>query len=141
MNIDRAADWASRRKHGTLITLRADGRAQSSDIVYRVVDGSFLISLTDGRAKTTNIRRDPRTVLHISAPDSWSYLSFDGITGLSAVTTEATDETSDALVDYYRTVAGEEHEDWSAYRQAMIDEKRLIATFTPGNVVGQINGD
>lgn len=138
MDLDQAIDWATQRKHAALITLRADGRAQSSDIVYQVVDGAFLISLTDGRAKTKNMRRDPRTVLHITEPSSWSYVSFDGTAELSEITTDPTDDTSNALVEYYRNVAGGDHDDWPAYRQAMIDEQRLLATIRPITAVGQI---
>ncbi len=139
MNLEHAVAWAASRKHAILITIRADGRPQSSDIVYHVSDGMFLISVTDDRAKTANMRRDPRVVLHVSEPASWSYLSIDGTVELSTVTTDPADSTSDALVEYYRSVAGKDHEDWPAYRQAMIDEKRLIVTLRPGNAVGQIN--
>ena len=138
MELGKALRWAAARKLGSLITIRKDGRPQSSDIVYVVEGDSFLISLTDDRAKTRNIRRDPRVVLHLSHPDSWSYLSFDGTVALSEVTTRPDDPTADRLVEYYRALAGE-HEDWADYRRAMINEKRLVATFTPSSVVGQIN--
>ena len=140
MDMNTAVKWAGGRKHAVMITLRKDGRAQSSDIVYIVEDGNFVISLTNARAKTKNMIRDPRVVLHITAPDSWSYVSFDGTVELSAVTTSVDDATSNALVDYYEAVAGEPHPDWDEYRQAMIDEGRLLATFTPASAVGQING-
>jgi PPOX class probable F420-dependent enzyme len=139
MDLTHALTWAAEHKHATLITIRTDGRPQSSDIVYHLADDTFTISLTNDRAKTRNIRRDSRAVLHISQPTAWSYLSFDGVVELSDTTTNTSDATSDVLVDYYRQVAGEEHTDWVAYRQAMIDEQRLIATFRPGHVVGQIN--
>ncbi len=138
MDLGKALAWAASRKHGVLITIRKDGRPQSSDIVYVVEGDSFLISLTNDRAKTRNIRRDPRVVLHLSHPDSWSYLSFDGIVELSAVTTSPDDTTANRLVEYYRALAGE-HGDWADYRSAMINDKRLIATFTPRSVVGQVN--
>jgi hypothetical protein len=32
------------------------------------------------------------------------------------------------LVDYYRRIAGE-HPDWDEYRQAMIDQKRVLVRF------------
>ena len=66
MDIAAAMDWASTRRDGVLITIRADGRPQSSDIVYCIDGGSFLVSVTDDRAKTRNLRRDPRVVLHIT---------------------------------------------------------------------------
>lgn len=139
MDLTTAIDWASDKKSGVLITLRKDGRAQSSDIVYAVRDGVFLISLTNTRAKTKNMQRDPRVVLHLTAPDSWTYLSFDGTAELSAVTTSPEDETSNALVALYEAIAGEPHSNWDEFRKAMIDEGRQIATFTPTSVVGQIN--
>lgn len=137
MDMVTAIDWAVQRKHGVLITIRRDGRPQSSDIVYAMDGDDFLISVTDDRAKTRNMRRDPRVVMHLTDPASWSYLSFDGTGELMAVTTSPDDATSDALVAYYEAVAGEAHPDWAEYRKAMIDEGRLIARFTPTNVVGQ----
>ena len=41
----------------------------------------------------------------------------------------------DRLVEYYRRTIGE-HEDWSAYRQAMVDDHRLVATFVPTSATG-----
>ncbi len=77
-------------------------------------------------------------MLHLTEISAWSYLSFDGTVELSATTTATDDATADALVEYYRAVAGQDHPDWAEYRQAMVDEGRLIARFTPASVVGQI---
>ena len=138
MDLDTALTWAAGRRSGVLITIRRDGRPQSSDISYLVDGGDFVISITDGRAKTANMRRDPRVVLHLTDPGSWSYASFDGTAALSPVAAAIDDEVNDRLVDYYRTVAGAEHPDWAEYRQAMVDERRLLVRFTPTSVVGQI---
>lgn len=134
-----ALDWARDRRNAVLITLRKDGRAQSSDIAYSVEDGTFLVSVTDSRAKTTNMRRDPRVVLHMTDPASWSYLSFDGTVELLPTTTSVDDDTNDALVRYYEAVSGGPHPDWDEYRRAMVDEGRLIVRFTPTSVVGQLH--
>ncbi len=139
MDMTTAIQWATGRRNAVLITLRKDGRAQSSDIAYAVDGESFLISITDSRAKTTNMRRDPRVVLHITDPGSWSYLSFDGTVDLLQTTTAVDDATNDALVSYYEAVSGGAHPDWDEYRQAMVDEGRLIARFTPSTVVGQVH--
>ncbi len=125
MELQTALDWAAERSNAVLITIRRDGRPQSSDISYRLVDGVFEISITDGRAKTANLRRDPRAVLHLTDRSAWSYLSFDGTVELSATTTATDDATADALVDYYRAVAGKDHPDWDEYRQAMADPDRF----------------
>ncbi len=139
MELSQAIRWAADRKLAVLITIRADGRPQSSDIVYALDDGTFVISVTAGRAKTINLRRDPRAVLHLSDEDQWSYVSLDGTVELSPATTSPGDATSDALVDYYERVAGGPHPDWDEYRRAMIDEHRLIARFTPTRATGQIH--
>ena len=102
MDMTSALNWAESRADGILITIRKDGRPQSSDIVYSLRDGVFEISLTDSRAKTKNMRRDNRAVLHITDRPSWSYLSFDGTVELTPVTTDVTDATSDALVGVLR---------------------------------------
>ncbi|MCY3616491.1 MAG: PPOX class F420-dependent oxidoreductase [Acidimicrobiaceae bacterium] len=140
MELSPAIAWAAEHRLGVLITIRSDGRPQSSDIVYTVSDGAFVISVTAGRAKTANLRRDPRAVLHISDEKAWSYVSLDGTVELSPPTTSPGDATSDALVDYYERVAGGPHPDWDEYRRAMIDERRLIARFTPTGAAGHIRG-
>lgn len=139
MELGKAMEWAAGRKNAVLITIRKDGRPQSSDIAYTTDGDGFTISVTADRAKTANMRRDPRIVLHITDPGSWSYLSFDGTVELSPVTTATDDATADALVGYYESVAGQAHPDWAEYRQAMVDEGRLLVTFRPTSVVGQIH--
>lgn len=138
MDMETALKWSDDRRTAVLVTLRRDGRPQSSDVAYNVHNGCFSISLTNDRAKTANMRRDSRVVLHITEPSSWSYLSFDGSVALTPVTTAVTDETNNALVAYYLAVSGE-HPNWNEYRQAMVDEGRLLAHFTPTSVVGQVH--
>lgn len=135
MDLQPALEWAAERKNGVLITLRADGRAQSSDIVYACVGDECWISITDDRAKTANMRRDPRVVLHVTDPSAWSYVALDGTAELTPVTTEPGDATSEDLVRLYRAVQGE-HSDWDEYRQAMVEQHRLVAKVHPTSAVG-----
>lgn len=138
MELDKAMQWASSRDQAVLITIRADGRPQSSDISYSMEGGEFVISITDSRAKTANMRRDPRVVLHLTDRASWSYLSFDGTVTLSPVAMDPGDASCDGLVAYYEKVAGKPHPDWDEYRAAMVAEGRLLVSFTPTSVVGQV---
>lgn len=138
MDIDQALGWATGRRNAVLITLRRDGRPQSSDIAFAVVDGRIKISVTHDRAKTRNIIRDERVVFHITDPASWSYASIDATAEVSAVTTATDDATADELIEVYRAVAGE-HDDWAEFRRAMIDEGRCVIRLTPRSVTGQIN--
>lgn len=138
MDLSEALDYAARHRTAVLITQRRDGRAQSSDIAYAVVDGVFKISVTEGRAKTKNMRRDPRVVVHVTRPEGYSYLSFDGTASLTDAAAAPDDAVVDELVDYYRLLSGE-HPDWDEYRAAMVAEGRLMVTVTPASVVGMIN--
>ena len=47
------------------------------------------------------------------------------------------DATVDALVDYYRAVAGE-HDDWDEYRRAMVDDRRLLLELHPTHAYGML---
>lgn len=72
-----------------LITLRRDGRAQSSQVVFSWRDGTARISVTADRAKTRNARRDPRVVLHVLGDDFGTYLALDAVVTLSEPVTGA----------------------------------------------------
>ena len=138
MDVAEAIEWAAQRSLGALITIRADGRPQSSDIVYDLDDGTFVVSVIEGRAKTFNLRRDPRAVLHVSDAGSWSYVSFDGTVELLPTASRPDDATCDALVRYYERVTGKPHPDWEEYRRAMVDERRLVVRFTPTAATGML---
>lgn len=138
MELQPALDWAAGHRLAVLVTIRSDGRPQSSDIVYGLVDGRFLISVTADRAKSRNVRRDPRCVLHISDGAGSSYLSFDGTAEVTEPATSLDDPVVDQLVAYYEACKGEAHPDWDEYRRAMVDDGRVLVVFTPGSVVGQI---
>ena len=60
MDLTEALTFARSRKQGVLATIRSNGRPQLSNIMYVPDEGdTFLISITDDRAKTANLRRDP----------------------------------------------------------------------------------
>ncbi|MEZ5341439.1 MAG: hypothetical protein R2706_08320 [Acidimicrobiales bacterium] len=50
---------------------------------------------------------------------------------MSPIAAEPDDETVEQLVDYFERVNGRSYPDWAEYRQAMVDERRLIARFRP----------
>lgn len=135
MDLDSALSFAAGHRRGVLITLRRDGRPQSSNVLHVVDDGTLLVSVTDDRAKTRNVRRDPRVSLHVSSPDFWSYVVLEGDAELTPVTTSPHDATAEALVAYYRAAAGE-HEDWEDYRAAMVRDRRLLLRIAPQRAYG-----
>ena len=138
MKISEALEYVRQRQQGVLVTLKRDGRPQLSNIVYLVTDdGKIRISVTADRAKTNNLRRDPRAGLHVTADDFWSYCVIEGDAELMPPATSPDDATADAMVEYYRTMQGE-HPDWNEYRQAMVDDRRLLVTITPTHAYGML---
>ena len=138
MDVNAALDFARTRPRGVLTTLKRDGRPQLSNIAYVVRDdGSIWISVTDDRAKTANARRDPRVSLHVTSDDFWSYVVVEGDADLTAVAEAPGDATVDDLVEYYRAMQGE-HPDWDEYRQAMVDDGRLVLRIRPTHAYGMV---
>ncbi|HEX4219668.1 MAG TPA: PPOX class F420-dependent oxidoreductase [Acidimicrobiales bacterium] len=140
MAVDLAEALVFVRAHdrGVLVTLRRDGRPQLSNIVYVPdEDNTIRISLTESRAKTKNLRRDPRASLHVTREDFFAYVVLDGTVELSSVATEPGDPVVDSLVDLYRAARGE-HPDWDEYRQAMVDEGRVLARFRVERAYGML---
>lgn len=135
MDLSSALGFASSRRQGVLTTIRRDGRPQLSNIMYVAHGRRFLISVTDSRAKTKNVRRDPRAALYVPGDDFWSFAVLDGTVALTDVARDAGDEVVEQLVDYYRRGAGE-HPDWDEFRTTMVEEGRLLATFSPTTAYG-----
>jgi PPOX class probable F420-dependent enzyme len=139
MEISDALDFIRDKRNGILIALKSDGRPQSSNVAFAVGDDDVIrISVTDGRAKTANLRRDPRASLHVNRDDFWAYAVIEADVTLLPVAQSPDDATVDALVDYYRIVVGE-HDDWDEYRQAMVDDRRLILELRPTHAYGMLN--
>jgi PPOX class probable F420-dependent enzyme len=136
MNLDDALDYARQHPKAVLATVKADGRPQLSNIMFAVgPDGLIRISVTASRAKTANMRRDPRVSLHVTAPDFWSYAVIEADAELTPVTADPGDATADELVALYRSMQGE-HPDWDEYRSAMVADQRLVARLTPTRCYG-----
>lgn len=126
---------------GVLATLKRDGRPQLSNVTYRFDPRALTIevSVTEPRAKTRNLRRDPRASLLVSSEDGWSYAVAEGDAVLSAPAASVDDETVESLVSLYRNVAGE-HPDWDEYRQAMVVDRRVLLALPIAHLYGMPPG-
>lgn len=120
-------DLLTTQRRGVLATIKRDGRPQLSTVgfVFDAASNTIRISVTATRAKTRNLRRDPRASFYLSSADLNTYLVAEGRADLSAVAGDPQDATVDELVDIYRRLSGE-HPDWAEYRQAMVDDQRLV---------------
>ena len=75
MELDQALGYARSQRRAVLITLKSDGRPQSSNVSeWTDAEGIVHVSVTDTRAKVRNVRRDPRVSIDVTAEDFWSYV-------------------------------------------------------------------
>lgn len=127
--------------HGVLVTLERDGRPQLSNIAYAwdAASRTARVSVTDGRAKTANLRRDPRASLHVTSPDFWAWTVVEGTVTLDGPSGDPDDPAVDGLVEVYRAVAGE-HPDWEEFRRSMVDDRRVLVTLAAAHAYGQVPG-
>jgi len=134
---DRYTKLLAGRWQGILVTTRKNGWPQLSNVNYAwdATDQLIRISVTDDRAKTKNLRRNPRASFHVSSEDFWSYVVVDGHAELSAVAADPHDAAVEELIDLYRAVHGD-HPDWDDYRAAMVRDRRLVIRLKPESAYG-----
>ncbi len=127
--VDRAAleEFIRPRHHGILSTERRDGTPQLSPVTMGVDPlGPILVARYPERAKVRNLRRCPRAAICVLSDDfggEWVQLS-----GPASV--EDVPEALEGLVAYFRSISGE-HPDWAEYRQAMIDQGKVLIRLVP----------
>jgi PPOX class probable F420-dependent enzyme len=100
----RFAELIAGQRQGVLVTLRQEGWPQLSNVNYAWYpeEQTIRISTTDDRAKTSNMRRDPRASFHVTSGDFWSYVVVDGHAELSAVARDQHDADEEEMVELYR---------------------------------------
>ena len=139
MELTEALAFVRARQQGVLATIRANGRPQLSNILYIPgEDGLQRVSVTDTRAKTKNMRRDPRVSLYVLGDNFWQFVVVEATAELSPVAADPTDDTVEQLVAYYRAGRGEEHPDWDEFRATMVADRRLIVTLHPEHAYGLV---
>jgi PPOX class probable F420-dependent enzyme len=133
IELERARHFLKVRHDGILVTIKRDGRPQLSNVLYLMDDdGRIKVSVTQTRAKTHNLRRDPRASLHVQGRDRYEYLVAEGTAQLIEDAGLA-----EALRHYYRKVRGE-HPDWADYDAAMLKEQRLLLSISVEHAYGQL---
>lgn len=123
---------------GVLATIKASGMPQLSPITpyYDRDAGVLYVSMTEGRAKTANLRRDPRAAVEVTSADGWAWATAEGPVALTGPGTDPHGPEVAALVDYYRKAAGE-HPDWDEYRAVMVSDRRVLMALSVERVYGE----
>lgn len=123
---------------GVLATIKSSGVPQLSPVTpfYDRAAGVIYVSMTEGRAKTTNLRRDPRGALEVTSADGWAWATAEGPVTLTGPGADPHSPEVEALVDYYRSAAGE-HPDWDEYRSVMVSDRRVLMALRVERVYGE----
>ncbi len=138
MDLAAALDFVRTNRRAVMVTIRASGRPQLSNVLYDVTSGGEIrVSITADRAKYHNLTREPWMAMHITTDDFYSYVVLEGTAHLGKIASRNDDPVVDELVDYYRALSGE-HEDWNAYRTTMVDDRRTVVRFKAERSYGMI---
>ncbi|MEJ2887769.1 PPOX class F420-dependent oxidoreductase [Actinomycetospora aeridis] len=123
---------------GVLATIKKGGLPQLSPVMpfYDPVAGTVSVSMTEGRAKTANLRRDPRAALEVTAADGRAWATAEGPVTLTGPGADPSSSEVDALVEYYRAAAGE-HPDWDEYRATMVADRRVLMVMLVERIYGE----
>lgn len=124
--MEEALGFLREHHRGVLATYRKDARVQMSPVVAAVDASSrVVISTREAAIKTRNLRRDPRAGLVVFTDQFFGpWVMLWGQAELISLP-----QALPFLEEYYRLVAGE-HPDWEEYRQAMVDERRVLVRLT-----------
>ncbi len=127
--VDRAGllEFIRPRHNAVLATQRSDGTPQLSPVTMGVDPaGTIVIATYPERAKARNLRvRPTATVCVLSDTFNGPWVQVTG-----ATTVVDLPEALDGLVTYFRSISGE-HSDWDEYRQAMIDQGKVLLRLLP----------
>jgi PPOX class probable F420-dependent enzyme len=131
-------DLLAQSKIGVLATIKASGLPQLSPVTpfYDRQADAVQVSMTEGRAKTANLRRDPRAALEVTSDDGWAWATAEGSVTLTGPGTDPHGPEVEALVVYYRAAAGE-HPDWDEYRSVMVSDRRVLMTLAVERAYGE----
>jgi PPOX class probable F420-dependent enzyme len=121
---DKVRAFLEENHAAVMVTLRKDGTPHVARVGVGLVEGRLWSSGTQGRVRTGHLRRDSRSTLFALDPkDAWHWLALETI-----VTIHDGPDAVDRNLALYRVLAGEP-DDLDEYRQAMVDEQRLIYEF------------
>lgn len=141
---EKSREFLTKTRSAAMITLRADGTPHAVRVGVAYVDGKLWSSGTQNRIRTRHLRRDPRATLFVF-DKSYGYLGVE-----SVVTILEGPDVPDLSIKLFRAmqagmpgIATPGNLMWNGveitpgqFRQAMLDEQRLIYEFEPVRTYG-----
>ncbi len=129
---ERVRAFLEEHHSAIMTTLRRDGTPHVARVGVGLVDGKLWSSGTAGRVRTKHLRNDSRSTLCVLDPrNAQHWLGLE-------TTVDILDgpERVEQNLALYRVLAGEP-DDLEEYKQAMVDEGRLIYQFNIKRAYGQ----
>jgi PPOX class probable F420-dependent enzyme len=122
VDLDRARDFMRRHHRGVLATRRPDGGIQQSPVLVNIDGGGrAIISTRETAYKTRNLRRDPWAQLCVFTDRFFG----DWLFAEGRAEVVSLPEAMEPLVDYSKRFPNPA-DDWDAYRQRMVGERRVL---------------
>ena len=122
MTPGEALAFVAQNHRAILVTKKKDGALQTSPVTVGVdSDNKVIVSSRETAYKVRNLRRDPYATVCVFTDGFFGdWIQIDGPVELVPLP-----EAMDGLIEYYRSISGE-HPDWDDYKQAMVDDRRLL---------------
>lgn len=121
----KVREFLERNHAAVMTTLKKDGTPHVARVGVGLVDGKLWSSGTQTRVRTGHLRRDPRsTLVALDYGDRYSWMGLE-----TTVTILDGEDAVDNNLALYRVLAGEP-DDLQEYREAMVEEQRLIYEFS-----------
>lgn len=124
--------FLTQHHQAVMVTLKQDGTPHVARVLAGLVDGRVWSSGTQTRVRTKHLRRDPRATLFVFGADRQEWLGLE-----TTVTILDGSDAVDHNLALYRALVGKDPDDLDEYRQAMVDEQRLIYEFDVRRAYGQ----
>ncbi len=128
--------WLAQHHQAVLITLRADGSTQSSNVVTAFGGDVFRVSVTAGRAKTRNLARDPRATVHVLGDNFWGYASVRCSAHLGPVSAQAGDQAGQDLLQLFNDISETPHPNPQEFFDVQVAEQRLLLSLSAESISG-----
>ena len=128
---DKVREFLEDHHDAVQTTVKKDGTPHVARIGIGLVDGKLWSSATQDRARTKNLRRDPRSTLMVMGDNRWEWMGLE-----TRVTILEGPDAPQLNLKLYRVLAGEP-DDLDEYLEAMVKEKRIIYEFEVLRSYGQ----
>ena len=140
MTFEEVLPFIEANHRAVVVTFRNSGAAQASIVTCGLVDGGVAFTTTQGRAKLTNLKRDPHCTILVSKPDWSAYAVIEGTADIRWTDRTDPEELRLTLRQVYEAASGRPHPNWEEYDAAMLEQGRAAIIVRPQNVYGARSG-